>query len=129
MDEDRQCTATAKSTGERCQRAAIKGGSVCHVHGGATPQVKQKAQERLDEMADSVTADMQEIIEDFAAMYEVAPPEDKAEILSELRKSWKIVLDRTGHGPTDKRQLEDVSEDGKGFGTTIVLDSEYVDDE
>ena len=129
MDEDRQCTATAKSTGERCQRAAIKGGSVCHVHGGATPQVKQKAQERLDEMADSVTADMQEIIEDFAAMYEVAPPEDKAEILSELRKSWKIVLDRTGHGPTDKRQLEDVSQDGKGFGTTIVLDSEYVDDD
>ena len=129
MDEDRQCTATAKSTGERCQRAAIKGGSVCHVHGGATPQVKQKAQERLDQMADSVTADMQDIISDFSALYDAADPEDKADILAELRKNWKVVLDRTGHGPTDKRQLEDVSEDGKGFGTTIVLDSEYVDDD
>ena len=30
---------------------------------------------------------------------------------------------------TEKQELEDVSEDGKGFGTTIVLDSEYVDDD
>ena len=126
---DNQCTATAKSTGERCQRPAIKGGSVCYHHGGAAPQVQKKAQERLDKMADSVTADMQGIIADFSSMYDHAPPEEKAEILAELRKSWKIILDRTGHGPTDKRQLEDVTEGEGGFGTTIVLDSEYVDDE
>jgi len=30
---------------------------------------------------------------------------------------------------TEKRELEDVTDGSDGFGTTIVLDSEYVDDE
>jgi len=30
---------------------------------------------------------------------------------------------------TEKKELEDVTEGSDGFGTTIVLDSEYVDDE
>jgi len=129
MDDSDRCTATAKSTGERCKNPAIPGGTVCRFHGGNAEQVQNKAQERLNEMADSTTADMQAILEDFASQYEHADPEDKADILSELRKSWKVILDRTGHGPSSRRELEDVSDDGKGFGTTIVLDSEYVDDE
>lgn len=33
-----QCTAKSKSTGKRCQRNAMKGMNVCHVHGGKTPK-------------------------------------------------------------------------------------------
>lgn len=42
-----QCTAKAKSTGNRCTRKAIRGGTVCPVHGGSSPNVKKAAQRRL----------------------------------------------------------------------------------
>lgn len=41
------CTATAKSTGARCRRSPVAGATVCVVHGGAAPQVKAAAKERL----------------------------------------------------------------------------------
>lgn len=105
-----QCTATAKSTGEQCQRAAIKGGTVCHVHGGAAKQVKEKAQERLDRMADEVTAEVQEIIEDLIDLYHEADEEDKLAIQSAVKGHWLAILNRTGHGPTETREL--TGEDG-----------------
>ena len=106
VDESRQCTATANSTGERCERAAIKGGNVCYVHGGAASQVKKKAQERLDEMADSTTATIQSQIKDLEKEYEAAEePDEKLAIMSEMRRLWKIILDRTGHGKTETQEL------------------------
>jgi hypothetical protein len=41
------CKAKSKSTGKQCARAPIAGGEVCRVHGGAAPQVKRKAAERV----------------------------------------------------------------------------------
>ncbi|AFH22251.1 hypothetical protein OSG_eHP20_00080 [environmental Halophage eHP-20] len=114
---DNQCTATAKSTGERCQRPAIKGGSVCYQHGGAASQVQQKAQERLDEMADTTTATIQEQITDLEAEYQAADEtEEKLALMSEMRRLWKIILDRTGHGKTETK--EHTGENGGG----IVID-------
>lgn len=103
---DNQCTATAKSTGERCQRPSIKGSNVCYQHGGAAPQVQRKAQERLDEMADSVTADVQGRVDDLLEVYDGADPEDKPQIMREIRQLWRTVLDRTGHGPTEKQEVD-----------------------
>jgi len=42
------CSAK-RTNGMRCGRPAIRGGSVCHQHGGAAPQVKAKAKERIRE--------------------------------------------------------------------------------
>lgn len=42
-----RCTATSKAKGTRCGRTAIPGGTVCRYHGGAAPQVRLKAAERL----------------------------------------------------------------------------------
>ena len=47
-----QCTATSKTTDNRCTRPAIPGGSVCRYHGGAAPQVKAAAAARLRAMVD-----------------------------------------------------------------------------
>jgi hypothetical protein len=33
-----KCNATAKSTGQRCQRVAVTGSTKCQVHGGVTPK-------------------------------------------------------------------------------------------
>jgi hypothetical protein len=34
-DRAARCTATARSTGRKCRRVAVKGSNVCMVHGGA----------------------------------------------------------------------------------------------
>lgn len=121
-----QCTATANSTGERCQNAPIKGSNVCRVHGGSAPQVKKKAQERLDEMADETTASAQRNIEDLQKEYEATDdPETKLKILAELRKYWKIVLDRTDHGPTETR--EHSGPDGDPIPVASVPTDEQLD--
>lgn len=117
-----RCTATAKSTGDRCKKDAIPGTNVCHVHGGNASQVRKKAQERLDRMADSTTADMQDIIQDLADLYNRAEPERKVEIARELRQNWKAILDRTGHGPTEKREVDaDVNADISGDVTAEFI--------
>lgn len=44
-----QCTATAKSTGQRCGRPVVPGATVCRFHGGKAKQVQQAARLRLVE--------------------------------------------------------------------------------
>lgn len=58
-----QCTATSKQSGERCKRRAIPGGTVCHFHGGAAPQVKAKADERLAALEFPAIVRLGELIE------------------------------------------------------------------
>ena len=43
----RRCSATNRE-GKPCGAWAIKGGGVCRVHGGSAPQVRRKANMRLD---------------------------------------------------------------------------------
>lgn len=43
-----QCRATAKATGERCQRRAIAGGTTCTVHGSSTRAAKAAAARRVE---------------------------------------------------------------------------------
>jgi hypothetical protein len=42
----RRCSARRKD-GQPCGNYAIIGGRVCRIHGGAAPQVRRKAKERL----------------------------------------------------------------------------------
>lgn len=113
---NQRCTATAKSTGEQCQNYAIRGSTVCRVHGGAAEQVKNKAQERLDRMADEVTADVAEILDDLKGHYDEAELDEKLAIQGAIQRHWTNILDRTGHGPTAKRELEHSGEvDGFEF--------------
>jgi hypothetical protein len=45
----RRCSGTANSTGEQCRLPPIRGGTVCHKHGGSAPQVRAAAGRRLAE--------------------------------------------------------------------------------
>lgn len=53
-----QCSAHSSRTGEPCKAPAIKGGNVCVAHGGAAPQVRDKARQRLLEAADPLMAEL-----------------------------------------------------------------------
>jgi len=123
-DSDR-CTATATSTGNRCKQPAIKGGTVCRFHGGEAPQVKKKAQERLNEMADSVTAELQGRLDDVFSRLDSAEDADEyVKLLREARQITTAILDRTGHGPSEKREI--TGEDGGALD--VVINEETVED-
>lgn len=47
LNHPRRCTARRQRDGKPCGRFAIRGGSVCRIHGGASPQVIAKAKERM----------------------------------------------------------------------------------
>lgn len=92
-DPSRRCTATANRTGKRCGAPAIKGATVCRMHGGALPQVKAKAKERLLALVDPALAALHEVLTN-----------PKADDSTKVRAALGI-LDRTGHGPGAKLEI------------------------
>ena len=60
---EHQCTARSKTSGSRCRRPAIRGGTVCRFHGGAAPQVIKKAQERLAELVDPALTRLAKLVD------------------------------------------------------------------
>jgi len=108
----KKCTATKKD-GEPCNAWAIEGGEVCYHHGGAAPQVKRKAEERLAEAAGGAAKtliDLKDALEDIIENEDLEPHEMK-QIASEARKQATEILDRAGP-PKVKRQ-EMTGEDGE----------------
>lgn len=57
-----RCTATSKAKGIQCGRTAILGGTVCRYHGGAAPQVKAKAAERMKALAPTAVTTLQTLM-------------------------------------------------------------------
>jgi hypothetical protein len=93
----RRCTATSKSTGERCRKAPIKGGHVCQDHGGSAPQVRRTARERLQALVDPT---MDALLRALGS----APPceacgRSDADRDPVVIRAAQIVLNRCGFGP------------------------------
>jgi len=82
-----RCTAKSKTSGNRCMRPTIPGGTVCRYHGGNTPVVRQRARERLLEAADPAAARLGEIVRD-----------GRTATADQIRAAVAI-LDRSGYGP------------------------------
>ncbi|HXG89892.1 MAG TPA: hypothetical protein VNJ02_16310 [Vicinamibacterales bacterium] len=94
MKVSRQCVARSKQANRRCQRAAILGGTVCRVHGGSAPQVKQAAADRLAELVDPAI----HALEDALTQRQHWPA---------LISAVKDVLDRAGLRPTESLVIDD----------------------
>lgn len=95
--EHRRCAGHSSQTGEPCKKWPIAGSTVCRWHGGAAPQVKRKAEERIAAMV-------------FPALKRVETligAEDDEEISEagleavRLRAAFGI-LDRAGYTATQK---------------------------
>lgn len=99
--ETPRCKARSSRTGERCKRPPIRGGAVCHTHGGATPQVKRKAAERLkalqapavDALERALGAEAKHV--DRKGRIRLIGPDYTAQT-----RAATAVFDRTGMGPS-----------------------------
>jgi hypothetical protein len=83
MSPDGRCTATSRTTGDRCGAMAIAGGAVCRYHGGGASQVKRKAQLRLLELVEPAIATLAR---------EMATAEKSAD----RQRAANSILDRAG---------------------------------
>ena len=92
----RLCNATTRQ-GNPCRGAAIKGGTVCRLHGGSAPQVRNAARRRLEEMVDPALSEMMEMLRDKDTPHSV-----RATLIRD-------VLDRAGLA--SPKQLEVLTED------------------
>jgi hypothetical protein len=93
-----RCNAT-RPNGGRCKREAEDGAVVCDQHGGAAPQVRRRAAERLIMSADRVSQKLLEWLDDPEVPYRV-----RAEIAQD-------VLDRAGLIATQVHQIIPTTED------------------
>jgi hypothetical protein len=89
--DDRRCTAKAKGSGERCKRPAIAGGTVCAMHGGSAPQVREKAQERqLEAGADQALRKL------WVGMDQATPIKDPVAAMERLAGSLEAMVEAAG---------------------------------
>ena len=93
-----RCNAT-RPNGGRCRREAEDGGVVCDQHGGAAPQVRRRAAERLIMTADQAAQMLVRMMEDTEVPFGV-----RAKIAQDL-------LDRAGLIATQVHQIIPMTED------------------
>lgn len=99
------CSATSKQTGKGCRNSPIPGGTVCRFHGGAAPQVKDKARQRLEALLNKAIDQVAEALE--AEQLLVSKEGDVVDRVPAYRirlRAAKEVLDRVG--PSAKAELE-----------------------
>jgi hypothetical protein len=93
-----RCNAT-RPNGGRCKREAEDGAVVCDQHGGAAPQVRRRAAERLIMTADRAAENLVRMMEDTEVSFGV-----RAKIAQDL-------LDRAGLIATQVHQIVPTTED------------------
>lgn len=88
-----RCHATAKSTGRPCSNPAIRGGTVCRLHGGSAPQVKFAAMERLKALQPKAVTVLESLL-------------DRQEFPTVQMAAVRDVLDRTEGKAVETQQLQ-----------------------
>ena len=95
-----QCTAHNRR-GSQCGRAPVPGATVCHYHGGAAPQVREKAMERLTLARDLA---LERLIEFIADDGDIADPRILLDAATRLTEKVELLGGRaTSRTEVDER--------------------------
>jgi len=121
--DGRRCTATSKSTGERCGRSSAVGQFVCDRHGAKSPWSIQAGKERLLMLAEPA-------LEALYRALRVAPPcetcgRSDADRDPVTIRAAQLVLDRCGFGPQSTVQV--VAPDNRFSDMTLTDIEEYLE--
>jgi len=87
-DPSRICTAR-RTNGQPCGKVAIRGGNVCMNHGGAAPQVRARAMERLERLVNPALDELEKLL--------VIADKDSVRLAA-----IQDVLNRTGYKPPEQ---------------------------
>lgn len=98
---ERQCTAKSKTSGERCGRYAIPGGTVCATHGGNSPVVREAGARRI--VAEKIQADAAATL----AHLGVEPLENPLDELGKLAAEARSMTTALGARVNALSELED----------------------
>ncbi|MCA1586568.1 MAG: hypothetical protein LC791_17960 [Acidobacteria bacterium] len=74
--------------GARCQRAPILGGTVCHYHGGAAPQVQKAAALRMAELVDPAITRLAELM--MQTEFPSTAYQAVRDVLDRDRRDWDV---------------------------------------
>lgn len=110
------CTATAKSTGQRCTLKAVTGSTVCHTHGAARGTPARRVADEILEKKD-LAARIAEAA-DAALDTVLSLAKDASDDKTQLAAA-KDILDRAGHGAVKKSEIG-----GPGAFALLDVDSQ-----
>lgn len=110
---DVKCSAR-KTNGDPCNSPPMKGGRVCHKHGGSAPQVRRKAQERLLAASNDAAAKLIQLMQDKKVPYAL-----------QLRAA-EAILDRAGIGPKLEIEVDVPWKDILISGIVAEVDEEAI---
>lgn len=77
--------------GGTCRNWAIQGGAVCRMHGGAAPQVKARAEDRIRDLVDPALTRLETLLADESSSVALSAVKD--------------VLDRAGYGARQRFEV------------------------
>lgn len=123
-----QCVAHRKN-GDRCKRPASHGTTVCASHGARAPQVRRRAQQRLDEASDIAVVQILTIMLDLklAPQVRLAAARDvldRASLTGTQHSSVEVVIPEWELG----MQRRVVNVDYRVDGGDDIVDAEVLDD-
>jgi hypothetical protein len=99
----RQCVGTNRA-GEQCGRAPIPGGSVCTLHGGGAPQVREKANLRITGMVEPALDVFQEVVDMWRSNKCATCGKPTGDPWPAIQVA-KQILDRAGFGVHSKVEI------------------------
>ena len=88
---DNQCHASSKQSGNRCRKKAEPGQSVCRFHGGASPQARSKALERLITTRDLALDQLMIHLEDHGDRID---PKTLLDVITKLNRDIELLEGR-----------------------------------
>lgn len=95
--QNRQLCAANRTNGEPCNAPAMRGQTVCRVHGGSAPQARRKARLRLDALA-------------YPAIATLAKELTEATESRDRQSAANSILDRSGYSRTHTISTDDARE-------------------